>query len=89
MNETESLTNLLLREIRDEVKSLRVEVGDVRTLSLSTFDRVKRLERRMEELRDDLETTIKAEIMGVGVNWRRALEIRMADIEASNGPRQP
>ncbi|MCB8880588.1 hypothetical protein ACELLULO517_10115 [Acidisoma cellulosilytica] len=63
MSETESLTNMLLREIRDEVKSLRYELGDVRTLSLSTFDRVKRLERRLEETRDDLETTIKAEIM--------------------------
>ncbi len=88
MSETESLTNLSLREIRDDVKALRLELSDVRTLSLSTFDRIKRLERRLEETRDDLETTIKAEIMGTGLNWRRALEDRIAAIEANESGRR-
>jgi hypothetical protein len=87
MPDAESLTNLLLREIRDEVKALRHDVTDVRTLCLSTFDRTKRLERRLEEMRDDLEGTIKAEIMGTGLNWRRDLEDRMAEIEAAHRPR--
>jgi uncharacterized protein involved in exopolysaccharide biosynthesis len=88
VSETESLTNLSLREIRDDVKALRLELSDVRTLSLSTFDRIKRLERRLEETRDDLETTIKAEIMGTGLNWRRALEDRIAAIEANESGRR-
>jgi predicted nuclease with TOPRIM domain len=81
MSEGESLTIVLLREIRDEMKTLRAELGDVQRLSLSVFDRVKRLERRLEETRDDLETTIKAEIMGARLNWCRSLEDRLAAIE--------
>jgi len=60
-DEPENITAVLLREIRDELRGLRREVVDVRTLTLGTFDRMKRLERRLEETRDDLETTIKAE----------------------------
>jgi predicted nuclease with TOPRIM domain len=87
MPDAESLTNLLLREVRDDVKALRHEVTDVRTLCLSTFDRMKRLERRLEETRDDLESTSKTEIMGTGLNWRRNLGERIAEIEAAHQPR--
>lgn len=81
-DEPDSITAVLLREIRDELRGLRREVVDVRTLTLGTFDRMKRLERRLEETRDDLETTIKAEIMGAGLNWRRDLESRIESLEA-------
>lgn len=77
MTDTPDITTVLLREIRDELRGLRHEVGDVRTLCLATFDKTKRLERKIEEVRDDLESTIKAEIMGTGLNWRRELEARM------------
>lgn len=81
-DEPDSITAVLLREIRDELRGLRRELVDVRTLTLGTFDRMKRLERRLEETRDDLETTIKAEIMGTGLNWRRDLESRIESLEA-------
>ena len=80
-DEPDSITAVLLREIRDELRGLRRELVDVRTLTLGTFDRMKRLERRLEETRDDLETTIKAEIMGTGLNWRRDLESRIESLE--------
>jgi len=70
-----------VREIRDDIRGMRRELQDVRILSLGTFDRVKRLDRRVEETRDDLETTIKAEIMGTGMNWRRELESRIEALE--------
>ena len=85
-DDPESLTAILLREIRDELRGLRREVVDVRTLTLGTFDRMKRLERRLEETRDDLETTIKAEIMGTGLNWRRDLEDRLDALEETRKP---
>lgn len=84
--EPENITTALLREIRDELRGLRREVTDVRTLTLGTFDRMKRLERRIEETRDDLETTIKAEIMGTGLNWRRDLEDRLDALEEARKP---
>jgi hypothetical protein len=85
-DEPENITAVLLREIRDELRGLRREVVDVRTLTLGTFDRMKRLERRLEETRDDLETTIKAEIMGTGLNWRRDLEDRLDALEDTRKP---
>lgn len=78
---TENLTLAMLREIRSELKELRHDVGNIRTLCLGSFDRLKRLERRLEETRDDLETTIKAEIMGTGMHWRRDLENRIEVLE--------
>ncbi len=85
-DEPENITAVLLREIRDELRGLRREVVDVRTLTLGAFDRMKRLERRLEETRDDLETTIKAEIMGTGLNWRRDLEDRLDALEDTRKP---
>ena len=62
MSEPESITALLLREIRDEVKELRRDVTDVSTLCLATFERMKRLDRRLEETRDELDMSSKAGI---------------------------
>ncbi len=76
-----NITTILLREIRDELKKLGRDVSDVRTVCLGTFERVKRVERRLEEVRDDMEATIKAEIMGTGEMWRRDLEKRIEAIE--------
>jgi uncharacterized protein involved in exopolysaccharide biosynthesis len=89
VDEPDSITVIVLRELRDEVRGLRREVQDLRTLALGTFDRVKRLDRRLEETRDDLETTIKAEIMGTGMNWRRELESRIEALEDGVKPFRP
>ncbi len=89
VDEPDSITVIVLRELRDEVRGLRREVQDLRTLALGTFDRVKRLDRRLEETRDDLETTIKAEIMNTGMNWRRELESRIEALEDGVKPFRP
>jgi len=78
-----------VREIRDDIRGMRRELQDVRTLALGTFERVKRLDRRLEETRDDLETTIKAEIMGTGMNWRHELESRIEALEDGIKPSRP
>ncbi len=80
-DDRQNITTALLREIRDEIRGSRNDVTDIRTLALGTFDRTKRVERRLEEVRDDLETTIKAEIMGTGLNWRTELESRLDALE--------
>jgi hypothetical protein len=54
----------LCRETLAEVRSLRKEVGEVRTLTLQNVDFTRRVERRMNESRDDLELMLKAEIGG-------------------------
>ncbi len=36
----------------------------MRTVLLASIDRIRRVERRIEEMRDDLEIMIKAELMG-------------------------
>ena len=45
--------------------------------------------RRLEETRDDLETTIKAEIMGAGLSWRGDLERRIEMLEAEEPQHRP
>lgn len=77
--EPANLTAEILRELRDEVRGFRREQNDMRTLTLATFDRIKRLERRLEEVRDDLESTIKAEIMGRLGNFETEMERRLEE----------
>ena len=48
----------------DEMRALRRELADVRSLSLQNHDYDRRLDRRMSELKDDLEVMPKAELMG-------------------------
>ncbi len=47
-----------------ELRLLRPEVADVRTLALQNTDYSRRMERRTNELKDDLELMIKSELMG-------------------------
>ena len=86
--EPENLTLEILREMRQEIREMRQEMtafqrenvlaqGQLQSLVMATFDRTKRLERRLEEVRDDLETTIKMEIMGSLANFRTEMERRL------------
>ena len=66
----EFLAQLAQRTL-DEMRAMRKEVADVRTLSLQTHDFSRRLDRRMDgfdrrmaDLKDDLEVMLKAELMG-------------------------
>ena len=53
-----------MREIRQEMREIRREIGDIRSLTLLTVDQVRRTDRHVVELRDELELIIKAEVMG-------------------------
>ena len=50
--------------IIEHLGSLRAEVADMRTVLLASIDRTRRVEERIEEMRDDLEIMIKAELVG-------------------------
>jgi len=56
-SEAENLTHQMLKTIRREQE-------EHRTLLLGVIDQGRRLERRMSEMRDDLELMIKSELMG-------------------------
>lgn len=74
-----------LDALRQDISALRKEVrGDVaelRTLTLASFDRIRRFERDLKDLKDDLEAAFKAEVMGIGHLWRRDLEERLSALE--------
>jgi Mg2+ and Co2+ transporter CorA len=59
---TIELSARLSHQTLQELRALRKEVGDVRSLALQTVDYTRRVERRMGELRDDLELMIKSEV---------------------------
>ena len=63
-----------------EVRSLRKEVSDVRTLALQNVDYTRRIERRMIEVRDDLELIFKAEIGGSFAQFETRVEISLAPL---------
>ena len=76
------------RQTLQEMRVLRNDVANARTLSLQTIDYARRIERRigevehrmgavehrMGEMRDDLELMIKAELGGALANMQTELE---------------
>ena len=71
MDVTGETENLVLALLRD----LRKDLAEQRTLSLTTVDAVRRMERRLDErlgaletrvahVRDDIEPMVKSELMG-------------------------
>ena len=67
------LANQTLTEMRD----MRRELNDVRTLTLLTSEQTRRLDRRISELRDDLELMLKSEIMGSLTHFETRMERSM------------
>jgi hypothetical protein len=59
----ELLQTLILRSLEGQT-AIHREVGDVRTVLLALVDQGRRTERRIEEIRDDIELMVKAELMG-------------------------
>jgi hypothetical protein len=59
----ELLQTLILRSLEGQT-AIHREVGDVRTVLLALVDQGRRTERRVEEIRDDIELMVKAELMG-------------------------
>jgi predicted nucleic acid-binding Zn-ribbon protein len=72
----------LMRQMLDEQKAARKEAADVRGLVLALTDQVRRLDRRVGEVRDDIEVMLRAEIMGRLGNAERDAEARISELEA-------
>ncbi|MBU1384086.1 MAG: hypothetical protein KKG14_07885 [Alphaproteobacteria bacterium] len=76
MTETVDLALLakLAEQTLAEVRQLRKEVADVRTLALQSTEFTRRMERRVNELKDDLELMLKSELMGQLTNVESRIE---------------
>lgn len=74
---TDETTNLVLEQLR----AIRREIVDLRTITLRNVDYLQRLERRMSETRDDLELMIKAELMGRLSHFETTMEQRIDALE--------
>jgi hypothetical protein len=59
----ELLQTLILRSLEGQT-AIHREVGDVRTVLLALVDQGRRTERRVEEIRYNIELMVKAELMG-------------------------
>ncbi|MEB2844764.1 hypothetical protein GAO09_01160 [Rhizobiales bacterium RZME27] len=71
----------LLQRTNEEVRGLRKDVADIRTLTLQTYDFSCRLERREIELKDDLEVMVKMELTGALAHLQSKLEGTLGRIE--------
>lgn len=71
----------LLQRTNEEVRALRKDVADIRTLTLQTYDFSRRLERREIELKDDLEVMVKMELTGALAHLQSKLEGTLGRIE--------
>lgn len=75
----------LLQEIQTEQREQRVELRDMRSLLLAQVDYGRRVERRLSELREDLELMFKSELMGRLGNFEIGIERRLDDLEERVG----
>jgi len=75
----------LLQEIQAEQREQRAEQRDMRSLLLAQVDHGRRVERRLSELRDDLELMFKSEMMGRLGNFETGIERRLGDLEERIG----
>lgn len=88
----EMLQALMQRGL-EELAGSRKEANEVRAILLSLVDSQRRLERRMgelshrvEEMKDDIELMLKAEIMGRMGHYEQAMDARVAALEALAPP---
>jgi hypothetical protein len=63
--------------VLEQLRLIRSEIADLRTVTLASADRMRRLERRLEEMRDDIELMMKAELMGRLGNFEHHIEARL------------
>ena len=75
--EPENLVLEQLRLMRREFADMRREMGDQRSLLLALADQGQRLERRIHDVRDDIELMLKAELMGRMGNFETRMEARL------------
>lgn len=88
-----------LEAIQREQREARKELGDIRQLALGIVDQGHRTDRRIVDMKDEIELMIKAEIMGRLANFEtrttdaviRAIDIleeRVQRLEAAGRPSQ-
>ena len=68
-----------------ESRRVGKEVADLRTLTLQQVDYTRRVERRVSEMRDDLEIMIKMEFGGAFAHFQTVVENSLARIEGNVG----
>ena len=66
-----------------ELRLLRKDTGDMMRLLNATYDLTRRVERRENELREDVELMIKMEFGGSLANVQTSIENSLSRIEAS------
>jgi hypothetical protein len=85
----ENVQSLILEQLR----LIRRDIADLRTITLHTADHSRRIERRIEEVRDDLEMMLKNELMGrLGTFEMRVdekLDAAVERLEGKGGPSGP
>lgn len=69
----------------EELRLLRKDMGDMMRLVNATYDLTRRVERRENELRDDIELMVKMELGGSLANMQTSIENSLSRIEASVG----
>lgn len=62
------------------LKELRAEQRDHRTPLLQGIDYSRRIERRVAEMRDDLELTVKSELMGRLGHFETQVEMALGKV---------
>jgi len=83
---TLEMLQVLIQRSLDEQKTLRREVGEVRSLAVALAEQGRRIERRVAEVRDDIEVMVKAELMGRLGHFEAQLEARLESIEDRLAP---
>ncbi len=68
-------------KILSELATMRREMSDVRTLCIGTTEYSRRLDRRLTEVKDDLELILKVEISGAFMRLETKLDHRLSAIE--------
>lgn len=81
----EMLQALMQRGL-DEQAATRREVGEMRSLLLALAEQGRRVERRVGEVRDDIELMVKAELMGRLGHFETQIEARLGALDARLGP---
>jgi hypothetical protein len=68
-------------KILSELATMRREMSDVRSLCLGAADYTRRLDRRLTDVKDDLELILKVEISGAFLRLEAKLDHRLSAIE--------
>ena len=70
----------LLRELQTDVRQNRRDIEMVLPVMTSLVEQVRRMDRHMAELKDDMELMIRAELMGSVGNLRNRTERELEEL---------